>query len=178
MPGLRRRAKIRSFAPIARRDARVLVLGSMPGRRSLEARQYYAHRQNAFWRIVGELLGVDPHSPYANRVRALQASRIAVWDVLRSCTRTGSMDSAIDRASEITNDFDAFFREHRAISHVFFNGAKAAASFRRSVLPGLRASTLRYIRLPSTSPANASIAYERKRSAWRAILKPAKGNRK
>ena len=178
MRGLRRREKIRSFPPIARRDARVLVLGSMPGRRSLEARQYYAHRQNAFWRIVGELLGVDPLSPYAKRVRALQASRIAVWDVLRSCTRTGSMDSAIDSATEIANDFSAFFREHRAISHVFFNGAKAADSFRRNVLPGLHASTLRYIRLPSTSPANASVAYGRKRRAWRAILKPAKGNRK
>lgn len=176
MPDARRRKRIRSFAPIAGRGARVLILGSMPGKRSLEAREYYAHGQNAFWRIVGELLAIDPRSPYRKRLRALKAARIAVWDVLHSCTRTGSMDSDIDGDSEIANDFRAFFRSHREISHVFFNGAKAAASFKRRVLPGLDTGALRYIRLPSTSPANASIAYERKREAWRAILQPAKRN--
>ena len=173
----RRSERIRSFHPIAGRDARVLILGSMPGRKSLAARQYYAHRQNAFWRIVGGLLAVQPLAPYRKRICALKTARIALWDVLRSCTRDGSMDAGIDRDSEIANDFRAFFRSHRQISHVFFNGAKAAASFRRKVLPGLEVRTLRYIQLPSTSPANASIAYERKRQAWRQILKPAKGNR-
>ncbi len=168
----RRRERIRSFAPIAGRGARVLVLGSMPGRKSLDAGQYYAHKQNAFWRIVGELLAVDPQAPYRKRVQALKSARIAVWDVLHSCTRTGSLDANIDLASEIANDFRGFFRQHRTISHVFFNGAKAAASFDRYVLPGLGVRALRYIRLPSTSPAHASVAYERKRAAWRAILKP------
>lgn len=173
----RRSARIRSFPPIAGRDARVLILGSMPGRKSLEAREYYAHRQNAFWRIVGDLLPVEPQAPYRKRLQALKTARIALWDVLRSCTRTGSMDSGIDSDSEIANDFRAFFRNHREISHVFFNGAKAAASFRRNVLPRLDAGTLRYIQLPSTSPANASVTYERKRGAWQLILKPAKRNR-
>jgi hypoxanthine-DNA glycosylase len=173
----RRGGKIRSFAPIASRDARVLILGSMPGKKSLDAREYYAHKQNAFWRIVGELLGVDRHLPYRKRIQALKAARIAVWDVLHSCKRSGSMDSGIDRNSEIANDFHAFFRNHRKISHVFFNGARAAASYERNVLPELGIRALRYIRLPSTSPANASIAYERKREAWQMILQPAKRNR-
>lgn len=172
-----RSARIRSFPPIAGRDARVLILGSMPGKKSLEAREYYAHRQNAFWRIVGEMLALEPLAPYRERIRALKAARIALWDVLRSCTRTGSMDSGIDSESEIANDFRAFFRSHREISHVFFNGAKAASSFRRNVLPRLGMRALRYIQLPSTSPANASVAYGRKREAWKLILKPAKRNR-
>jgi len=172
-----RKERIRSFAPIARRNARVLILGSMPGKKSLEARQYYAHGQNAFWRILGELLGIAPLAPYRKRIQALKAARIAVWDVLHSCTRSGSLDAGIDRDSETANDFRAFFRNHRDISHVFFNGGKAAASYARSVLPELDERRLRYIRLPSTSPANASVAYARKRESWRRILKPAKRSR-
>lgn len=171
----RRRQRIRSFAPIARRDARVLVLGSMPGRKSLEAGQYYAHEQNAFWRIVGDLLGVDPHAPYGKRVQALKSARIAVWDVLHSCTRAGSLDSNIVGTSEIPNDFPGFFRQQRKISHVFFNGAKAEASFRRHVAKGLESARIRasiqYARLPSTSPAHAAAPYSRKLKAWQAILR-------
>lgn len=74
----RRRERIRSFAPIAGRDARVLILGSMPGKKSLEAGQYYAHMQNAFWRIVRDLLDLDPGLPYDERVLALDTARIAV----------------------------------------------------------------------------------------------------
>ena len=143
----------------------------MPGRASLQAGRYYAHRQNAFWRIACELLGVDPRSPYKKRVQALKAARIAVWDVLKSCSRQGSMDSGIERATEVANDFPAFFRKHTQISRVFFNGTKAAASFRRKVAPALGERALRYSRLPSTSPAHASVSYERKCRAWRAILK-------
>lgn len=177
MAKARRSKRIRSFAPIARRDARVLILGSMPGRKSLEARQYYAHRQNVFWRLIGELLAFDPLAQYGKRTQALKTARIAVWDVLRSCTRAGSMDAGIDRDSEIANDFRAFFRRHRHISHVFFNGGKAAACFNRKVMPALGMRTLRYIRLPSTSPANASVTYRRKRKAWQLILDPGKRNR-
>jgi len=166
--GRLRKARIRSFPPIAARDARVLVLGSMPGRRSLEARQYYAHRQNAFWKILGRLLGFEPSAPYAARARALKDARIALWDVLHSCVREGSLDASIE--AEIANDFARFFRAHPRLSHVFFNGAKAEASFRRHVPPGAGAA-LRYRRLPSTSPAHASLSFARKLAAWRAILR-------
>ena len=88
-------AHIYSFAPIAERNAGILILGSMPGRASLAAGQYYAHAQNAFWRIISELLQFDPVSSYAVRVQALKSARIALWDVLRSCKREGSLDSMI-----------------------------------------------------------------------------------
>lgn len=139
----------------------------MPGVASLKAQQYYAHPQNGFWPIMGELLGFDPCAPYPRRERALRAARIAVWDVLHSCVREGSLDTRIE--AEIANDFDAFLRTHRGITHVFFNGAKAEASFKRHVLPAMKVG-LRYTRLPSTSPAHASLPYRRKLAAWRAIL--------
>jgi TDG/mug DNA glycosylase family protein len=139
----------------------------MPGRASLAAGQYYAHKQNAFWRIVCSLLAIDPASPYRARVRALRASRIALWDVLHSCVRPGSLDSRIELES--ANDFNAFFRRHAEITHVFFNGAKAEASFRRHVMPAIE-RPLHYARLPSTSPAHASAPFGRKLRAWRVIL--------
>lgn len=163
-----RRKRIRSFAPIADRRARVLILGSMPGVESLAQGRYYAHRRNSFWPIMAALFDLDPAASYAARVRALRARRIAVWDVLQSCVREGSLDAGIDE--EVANDFAAFFGIHRAITHVFFNGAKAEACYRRHVRPEL-GGTMRYARLPSTSPAHASLSMARKLTAWRAILK-------
>jgi len=167
--------RIRSFAPIADRRARVLILGSMPGVESLRRRQYYAHPQNLFWRIIEALLEIDRGTSYSGRARALKARRIALWDVLHSCVREGSLDTRIE--AEAPNDFERFFRSHPAISHVFFNGAKAEASFRRHVLPGLGAG-LRYARLPSTSPAHARLPYARKLSAWRVILGAVRNDRR
>jgi len=160
----------RSFAPIADERSRVLVLGSMPGRESLRAGQYYAHRRNAFWPIMGELLGFDAKLPYEARVRALRSAGVALWDVLHSCRRAGSLDSSIEAASETANDFRAFFRAHPAIRAVFFNGAKAESAFRRHVGPALAGLELRYRRLPSTSPAHAGMPLRKKMQAWRAAL--------
>ncbi|TSA53162.1 MAG: DNA-deoxyinosine glycosylase [Nitrosomonadaceae bacterium] len=166
-------AHIYSFAPIAERNAEILILGSMPGCASLTAGQYYAHAQNAFWRIISELLQLDPASPYEVRVQALKSARIALWDVLRSCKREGSLDSMIEADTQTANDFRTFFRTHPQITHVFFNGAKAEACFRQHVLHGIDGRTTRcYTRLPSTSPANASLSYARKLEAWRTILLP------
>lgn len=162
-----RRTRIRSFPPIAAKDARILILGSMPGVESLRRGQYYAHPQNQFWKIMEALFGIEHASPYRERVRALKARRVAVWDVLHSCVREGSLDTRIEE--EIANDFAAFFRAHPRLRHVFFNGAKAEASYRRHV--GNPASeAIRYTRLPSTSPAHASLSAARKLAAWRAIL--------
>jgi TDG/mug DNA glycosylase family protein len=162
------RTRIHSFRPIAAKDARILVLGSMPGAESLAQGRYYAHRHNSFWPIMAALFDFDPAAPYAARVRALRARRVAVWDVLQSCVREGSLDTSIE--AEVPNDFAAFFGAHRAITHVFFNGAKAEACYRRHVGPeagGPRRTT----RLPSTSPAHAALSMARKLIAWRAILK-------
>lgn len=163
---------VHSFVPVARSDARILILGSMPGVASLTAGQYYAHGHNAFWPIMGALFGFDAAMPYGQRVEALQAARVAVWDVLKSCVRQGSLDTAIDRESEVANDFPAFLREHPEITHLFFNGAAAEAAFRRHVHHLLAPSALTMARLPSSSPANASFSFERKLAAWQSAISP------
>ena len=163
---------VRSFPPIAAPGARVLLLGSMPGEASLAAKCYYAHERNAFWPIMGSLLGFDPHLPYSQRVAVIQAADIAVWDVLQSCRRVGSLDANIDKESLVANDFPAFLAEHPRISHVFFNGGTAETCFRRHVLPRLDASKLSLTRLPSSSPANASYSFARKLAEWRVIMEP------
>ncbi len=162
--------RVESFPPLARRGATVLILGSVPGVASLRAGQYYAHPRNHFWRLLGELLGFDASASYAHRVRAVTAARIAVWDVLQSCEREGSLDAAIDDRTLVPNDFAAFFRRHRQVARVFFNGAKAEACYRRCVLPNVTAPLIEYRRLPSTSPANASQSHGDRLVAWRGIL--------
>ena len=162
--------KARSFAPLARRDARVLILGSMPGVASLRERQYYAHAQNQFWPIMGALFGAGRELDYPARVHALTDRRVAVWDVLKSCDREGSLDGAIDPASERPNNFARFFAEHGDVRAVFFNGAKAQAAFSRHVLPRLPlAGRVSFARLPSTSPAHAGMPRAAKLRAWRQV---------
>lgn len=164
-------ARVQSFAPIARPDARVLVLGSMPGVASLKAQQYYGHPRNAFWTIVAALFGFDALSPYTQRVLALQQHGVAVWDVLASCERPGSLDSAIAPASVVPNDFAEFFRRHRAITRVCFNGAAAATMYQRHVAPQVvLAPEVQLIRLPSTSAAHAGMPIDEKCRLWRQHL--------
>jgi len=160
-------SRARSFPPLARADARVLILGSMPGAESLRRREYYAHPHNQFWPIMGALFGAGRELPYDERVARLLDRGVAVWDVLKHCERPGSLDSAIVRDSEVVNDFGAFFRAHPAIDAIFFNGAKSESVFRRAVaLPG---RPPRCTRLPSTSPAHAGVSRAAKLAAWRRI---------
>lgn len=140
---------------------------------SLEAQQYYAHPRNAFWPIAAGLFGVDVAAGYAERCERLRAAKVAVWDVLRSCRREGSLDSAIDRASEVPNDFASFFAEHRKIKRVVFNGQKSESAFRRHVVPILESrliDRLTLTRAPSTSPAHAARTFDEKLHAWRAAM--------
>ena len=170
-------ARIHGFPPVANPSACILILGSMPGEASLRAGQYYAHPQNLFWRILGEIVG-DPRvaslrdAPYANKLRMLRLADIALWDVLASCHRKGSLDSDIIPETLQANDFATFFATHDRIRRVLFNGAKAEACFRKHVAPSLETRAVRFARLPSTSPANASIPYSLKIDAWRAALAP------
>jgi len=163
-------ARIASFEPIAIHSARILILGSMPGEASLKAGQYYAHTRNTFWRIMGELIGFDPKAPYEQRVAALTLAGIAVWDVLHSCYREGSLDSAIKNDSIEVNDFNAFLAQHPHITKVCFNGAAAAQCYQKHVLPICKHTAIHYMRLPSTSPAHAALSFEQKVIAWRAAI--------
>lgn len=160
--------RIRGLAPIAAPTARLLILGSMPGEASLRAQQYYAHPQNAFWTIMGELIGASPDAPYEARTRLLVEQGIALWDVLKACRRPGSLDASI--RDEEPNDFAAFFRAHPRIVRIGLNGAKAAEAFRRHAAAALPPG-VDLVRLPSTSPAHARMRLAEKRAAWRAGLK-------
>ncbi len=160
----------RGFPPIAAADARVLILGSMPSVRSLAERQYYGHPRNAFWPIMGELFGAGPELPYPERGRVLRAHRVAVWDVLASCVRPGSLDADIEAASAEVNDLDGFLRDHPDLRLIAFNGTAAERYFQRRVLPDLGLDCPPRIRLPSTSPAHAALTLAHKSARWRAAL--------
>jgi double-stranded uracil-DNA glycosylase len=162
---------VHSFPPIASRRSRVLILGTMPSKASLRARQYYAHPQNLFWRIIGGIVGFDPASAYDARVAWVRSAGLAIWDVLKSCTRESSLDSDIHGATAVPNDIPAFLVEHPQIRRICFNGAKAEALYMRHVRPRLPPNPdIRYVRLPSTSPANAGLPLSEKLRAWQTIL--------
>ena len=159
-------ARSEGFPPIARSDARVLILGSLPGDRSIAEQQYYAHPQNAFWKIMAELLGIE--GDYATRCQLLCEHGIALWDVLQSSVRPGSMDAAIELDSAQPNDFRAFFVECPGIRKIGFNGRKAQQMFTRFAF-GVPAGADQVL-LPSTSPAYASMPFSAKLTAWRDAL--------
>ena len=165
------RHKAVSFPPIATKKSRVLILGSMPGLKSLELQQYYAHPQNKFWRIMSALF-MESIATYKDRVFLIKFCNLALWDVLKCCERHGSLDTRIDNKTIEVNDFAAFFKKYPAITHVFFNGTKAEQEFRKRVLPDLPESLRKkmiFKRLPSTSPAMASLSESKKFSAWTAV---------
>jgi TDG/mug DNA glycosylase family protein len=162
-----------SFPPIADANARVLILGTMPGKESLRAAQYYAHPRNAFWKIMGELVGAGFDLPYDARVQKLKAARIAVWDVLASCVRESSLDADIDADTMVVNDFESFYNAHPKITDVFFNGAIAEKFYRIHTQSLHLHRVLNYQRLPSTSPAHAGMRYAQKLQAWQAVAKAA-----
>ena len=162
----------RSFPPIAGPDAWLLILGSMPGRVSLAKQQYYAHPRNAFWPILGELFGAELELSYDQRKKILIQQGVAVWDVLQQCHRPGSLDGQIERNSEIANDLPCFLANHPRIRRILFNGQKAEGAFRKHCAGplGQRAARLTLLRVPSTSPAHASLTRQQKLAAWRQAL--------
>lgn len=164
---------IHSFQPVSRATARVLILGSMPGKKSLRDAQYYAHPQNLFWPFMQELLAIPLDASYAVRCDMLKDRRVALWDSLQTCTRSSSLDADIVESSIVPNDFANYFRTHPHIELVCFNGAKSHSVFVKRVLPGLGATLdgVELVRLPSTSPANASIPRETKLQQWRIIVR-------
>lgn len=155
-----------AFPPIIQENCRVLILGSMPGVQSLQAQQYYAHPQNQFWKIMGMLFHHPLPPDYNSRTIFLLEKHIALWDVIHSCYREGSLDSAIRQ--ETAHDFEMFFRAHPGIRFVAFNGTKAQDTFRKQV--GFHFPGITFHRLPSTSPAHTMKLAE-KLAAWQIIVR-------
>ena len=144
----------------------MLILGSFPSAASLAAQQYYAHKQNQFWRIIGAILEQPLFEmDYAAKQVVVKDARIAIWDGYASCERAGSLDSAIRNGRP--NDFAKLKKSALALRRVCCNG-QAAGHF----APQLRALGFETLVLPSTSPANAGWNFERKLAAWRAGLLP------
>ena len=156
------------FPPVTRADAQVLILGSLPSQRSLLAGEYYAHPQNAFWKIMHALTGAS--GSYDERCAALVAQRIALWDVLAESVRPGSMDADIALDTAKVNDFKGFFSRHQQLHKVCFNGRKAAEVFQRFVSLDESVAPRHFETLPSTSPAYAAMPYEEKLRLWRTVL--------
>ena len=150
--------------PVISRRTRLVLLGSFPGAASLAAGQYYAHPRNQFWPIVGTLLGEDlPALPYRQRLARLRARGLGLWDIYAECRREGSLDSAIEHA--VLNDLASLRLRAPGLRAVAHNGGESARAMRITAALGVPV-----LRLPSTSPANASWSFERKLAAWRAAF--------
>lgn len=154
---------ITAFPPILPERAHTLILGTMPGEKSLAIQQYYGHPQNQFWHFMGDIFGAEPSLPYGTRVDILKQCGVAVWDVLKSCHRSGSMDA--DIKNPIVNDFEDFYQKNPTIKLVVFDSLTAEKFYWRFVSPTL-SKDLIYRRVPSPSPAYAQLNYETKRVLW------------
>jgi double-stranded uracil-DNA glycosylase len=177
--------QVESFAPIADERARVLVLGSMPSLASLEAGEYYGHPRNAFWRLMAELFEFDADLAYPERVARLIDARVAVWDVLQSCHRVGSLDRAIETSSEVPNEIQQLYLRSPKLGAIILNGRKAEQGWRRyfaaqaepkpaTALAPPWVGALPSFTLPSTSPAMASLDFAGKLAAWSTLAEQAR----
>ena len=161
-------ARCKSFLPSINNKSKILILGSMPGVKSLECQQYYAHPQNRFWKLMG-LLCEDNNLyqlEYKDRLAKLLDNKIALWDVIGSCDRKGSMDSDIQ--NETPNNFKLLLKEYKNIEKICFNGNKAYLSFKK-YFPEIL-SSYDCQKLPSTSPANARFNLEKLYQGWNKVL--------
>lgn len=149
--------------PVVGDGAVVLVLGSFPSERSLVAGEYYANRRNQFWALLGSIYGFDADAPYQQRIDSVTSHGVALWDVVHSCRRAGSLDTAIDRKTLVVNDFGPLFTQYPGIGRVFVNGLTAFDLFERHIQTGLLAQ-----RLPSSSGA-LPMPFADKQARWQAI---------
>ena len=132
------------FPPVADIHAKILILGTLPGEESLRQNEYYANTRNSFWRIMARLFEFRQDASYKERTNILKKNGVALWDVMRSSERQGSLDSAIRDKTILENDFVSFYLLHPEIKSVFFNGAKAEREYCKRVLPGLTREAKRH----------------------------------
>lgn len=154
------------FAPVASPDARILILGTLPGIASLKQQQYYAHPQNAFWRILEQLFNIPADAPYHVRCQFAQDHGLAIWDVCHAAQRIGSLDSSIQGHSIIANNINGLLKTCPHIALIAFNGQAAAQLFKKHIH---LAHAIDTVLLPSTSPANARLRFEEKLAQWQVL---------
>ncbi len=150
-----------SFAPIININSKVLILGTMPGVKSLEDAEYYAHKRNAFWRIIFDIFNESYSDNFKIKLRILLKHRLSLWDILKYCYREGSLDSNIIK--EKPNDISKFLTENSNIKTIIFNGKSAEKLFKKYFS---EFNSIKKLQLPSTSPANARISFKEKLEKW------------
>ena len=160
---------LQGLPPVLDEHVRLLVLGSFPGRASLETQRYYGHPQNHFWKILAAIWQLPlTDMPYPDRIQHLHQRGLGLWDVYAACEREGSLDSAI--RDEQVNDFAGFFANQSNLAAIGFNGGKAWQSFKRHVLPlQIVPAAIKLIKLPSTSPAHAALDFNAKLQQWQQL---------
>ncbi|RKR85379.1 G/U mismatch-specific uracil-DNA glycosylase [Mucilaginibacter gracilis] len=154
-----------AFKPVIDANSQILILGSMPGERSLTEQQYYANKQNAFWKIMSDVYNSgEALTNYHEKTSLLQANKIALWDVFESCERQGSLDANIKNG--VVNNFEALFKTHPQIQLVLFNGNASFKAFKKQVQ---LLNAISYQIMPSTSAAH-TMAYQTKLNTWQVAL--------
>ena len=157
-------ARLQGLAPVIDARTRLVVLGSFPGVASLRAQQYYGHPRNHFWPILSALWGIDlVVLAYPDRLAHMRRHGLGLWDVYAACRREGSLDSAIEQPE--MNDLASLRTRAPGLRAIAHNGGESARAMRFTCSLGLSV-----VRLPSTSPANASWSLERKLAAWRSVF--------
>ncbi|MBP3820317.1 DNA-deoxyinosine glycosylase [bacterium] len=158
----------KSFAPSADNNSHILILGSMPGVRSLEEQQYYAHPQNRFWKVMGAICDEPKlyELGYDLKLKTLLNNNIALWDTLKTCKRDGSLDSDIQ--NETPNDIRKLLKKYPNIKIICLNGNKSYSAFKKYFPDLLDKYNCR--KMHSTSPANARYSLNRLMDEWKAIF--------
>ncbi|BFO68846.1 DNA-deoxyinosine glycosylase [Chryseobacterium sp. KCF3-3] len=156
--------RISSFSPLIDTHSEILILGSIPGVKSLEKQQYYGHPQNKFWKIIFELLNEEFTDDYTQRIETIRKHHIALWDVIDSCERKGSLDSEI--RNEEANQIAELLEEHPNVKAIFCNGGKSHKNLQKLLGKNYK---LPIFLLPSTSPLH-TVSFEKKLEEWKKIL--------
>jgi TDG/mug DNA glycosylase family protein len=149
--------------PVSVGPAYVLILGSFPGRQSLVKQEYYGNEKNHFWKIIETLFGIDRHLPYSTRTVQLAGKGVALWDVISDCRRTGSSDTKI--RDPVFNDIAGFLALNPSLQLIALNGSTAGRYYARL---NIKTSVL-FVVLPSTSPANTKFTLDEKIKRWEII---------
>jgi hypoxanthine-DNA glycosylase len=156
----------KSFSPLVSDNTEILILGTMPGDRSLQLGEYYAHPRNRFWKIIATITGDNLPSTYEKKKKLLTKHKVGLWDITEAADREGSLDTNITNA--IPNDIDSFLKAYKKIKLIGFNGGKSAALFAKFFV---QKPNIIYLNLPSTSPANTGIDFEQICKEWKRIMK-------